>query len=567
MRNVRGILKVIFAILFIALFYTQIVKGNYYFQLSESNRLKIVPIHAPRGKIYDRNNVLLADNKTCFSCSVTLSEIKDKKGTIRMLSSVLKTPEAIMEKEFKKAKNNPFFPHPVVNDITKEEVIKIAEKSFCFPGITIEAEPKREYPYSAACGHITGYIGLINQSEFLKLSKYGYLYTDYIGRFGIEKQYNDYLKGESGYLEVEVDNMGRRKRILETQDPMPGKNIVTTIDIRLQEYIYKITKDKKGAFIVMIPDTGEILALVSQPSFDPNIFIEKNNIKIESLLCDKTKPMLNRAIMSSYPPGSVFKIVTGTSAMETGKINKNTTFTCNGKYHFGNTVFKCWKDDGHGAQNIIYGLKNSCNVFFYNVGNLSGVDNIAKYANIFGYGQLTMIDLPFETIGLVPNKLWKLFSLRQKWYLGETISYAIGQGYLLTTPIQVLQMIATVANRGTLVRPFVVKSIYGVEIAGHQEKTLKISPATFDVIIEGLKEVVESGTGIYANVKGLPIAGKTGTAQASKGEDHAWFCGFSPIESPKIALVAFVEHGGKGGVHAASIAKKIFEKLQELGYL
>jgi penicillin-binding protein 2 len=313
------------------------------------------------------------------------------------------------------------------------------------------------------------------------------------------------------------------------------------------------------------------LALASHPAFDPNIFVKpKTTIERLRLLRDKEgRPLSDRAISGLYAPGSVFKIVTASAALDTGRITPNTRFFCPGSYRLGNAKFDCWKEEGHGSGNIREALMNSCNVFFYNAGHAAGVDFMEAYAKLFGFGKLTGIDLPDEVRGIVPGRIWKRIHRGDNWYEGETLNYTIGQGYLLATPVQVLDMMAVMANKGSLVRPYIVKRIGDIDVSPTRQKYLGLKDETIRTIREGLYSVVnsENGTGKRAKLEGVLIAGKTGTAQNPQGPTHAWFAGYGPISDPKICLVVFLEHGGKGGLSATEIARGIFEEAHLKGYL
>jgi len=538
-------------------------------QLSQNNRIRVIQLSAPRGKILDRNGKVVAGNRVRLDCVIMPQEFIDKENGFSRLSSILGMPEDVLKKRFNRRLLNPFTPVVLAPDISKENAITIEEERFNMPGVFINANPIRDYVYKDAAAQLVGYIGEIGQKELDKLDRYGYRVNDLVGRSGIEEEYDNYLRGEDGGMQIEVDSKGKQNRVLGLKEPKEGRDVYLTVDIELQKYISELFGEGRGACVVMNPANGEILSLVSKPSFDPNVFVVPDNFKIKEILSGKSHPMLDRAISCAYPPGSIFKIAVATAALEERKLSTDREFICNGKFHLGNQVFDCWKENGHGPQNVINALKNSCNVFFYNTGMLLGPDLIAKYSQKFGFGRPTGIDLPQETSGLVPNKLWKRIKMGETWYNGETANYGIGQGYLLTTPIQVLGMTAAVANGGFLVRPHIVKRIASVDISAGSIRKLGISDNSLDVVTTSLRKVVEddNGTGVKARVKGLSIAGKTGTAQTGRGTTHAWFVGFSPVDKPKVALVVLLEEGGKGGLNAAIMGGKIFKKAQELGLL
>lgn len=571
-KFISAVISALFVILVIGLAYTQILKNKKYLVLSQTNRVRLIPLESQRGRFFDRNGILLVGNRPSFDVVVIPQELNNSVKTLSRAGEILDmSPKEV----FKKVEKNyiaPFAPIPIKEDIDKNTAVILEEEAIDLPGIMVRVVPKREYRFKDVGSHIFGYLGEINKEELGRLRGYGYQLRDLIGKAGLEKNYDNYLRGEEGGMQLEVNNKGYFVRSLGKREAGFGKDIVLTIDARLQRFIDNLFSNsgKSGACVVMNPYTGEILSLVSKPDFNPNLFVSnEKNEEIINLLSQPNYPMLNRAISALYPPGSVFKPVIAAAGLETKKINSQSTFFCGGKYILGRKAFKCWDEDGHGTQDITDGLKNSCNVFFYQLGRVVGVDDISSFAVRFGYGAPTGIDLPEEGAGLVPNRLWKRLFKKEVWVEGDTVNFAIGQGYLLVTPIQVLRMMAAIANGGSLVQPYIVKKIEGVEVATVRSRHIGISKSTLDVVKAGLRRVVEdeSGTGRRVRVEGLSIAGKTGTAQNPKGPSHAWFSGFSPIENPKIALVVFIEHGGKGGMEGSEFAAQIFKKARQIGLL
>lgn len=570
-KAIFSVISALFFILACALFYTQIIKHQKYLTLSQNNRIRLVPVEGQRGSFYDRNGVLLVGNRPSFDIAVIPQELYNSSETIGRLSAMLGiSPDEAMA-AMRKNYAAPFAPVVIKEDLDKQKAIQIDEQSALLPGVIVKVTPRREYKFKEAGSHIFGYLGEINRGELERLKGYGYQMRDIVGKAGLEKNYDNYLRGEDGGSQLEVNNRGFFVRRLGRKEPAPGKDLQLTIDIKLQSFIEEIFGDKIGACVVMQPLTGEILALVSMPDFDPNIFLgsKEERALIPSLVNSGKSVMMNRAISSAYPPGSVFKPVVAAAALERKRILPEDTFICTGKYQLGAAVFGCWDDEGHGSEDVTEGLKDSCNSFFYQAGRLVGVDDLFNFARRFGYGEPTGIDLPQEAAGLVPNRAWKKLIRKEEWFEGDTVNYSIGQGYVLATPIQVARMTAAIANGGYLVEPYVVKRIGGLEIATARSHNTGMSKRTLDVIKTGLRKVVEDegGTGRHARVEGLSIAGKTGTAQNPNGISHAWFTGYSPIDDPKIAIVVFIEHGGKGGLDAAGFGSRIFSKARELGLL
>ena len=554
----------------VGLAFIQIVMHERYRMMSEDNRLKLVPLMAPRGTISDRNGTDLVKDVLSFNVSVIYGRIKNREALAKDLSLTLGVPEEDMVADIKAARSQPFSPYCIASDVGIEKSIHIEEISSDHPGLFLEVTAKREYLRGNTASNLLGYLGLINRTEFEKLKPYGYRMDDLMGRSGVEKYYDDYLRGKHGGKQVEVDHRGREVLTLSLREPVPGKPIQLTIDVRLQEFCDDLLKDKRGAIVAMDPYTGAILAMSSAPSYDPNIFIDrKRRDEVNAILKDERYPLINRVISGVYPPGSVFKIVVATAALETGAITVNTSFNCAGSFTLGTNVFHCWRDGGHAEQDLRESIKNSCNVFFWRTGLILGVDRIAEYAAKFGIGERTGIDLPAEAAGVLPSVAWKKKNIKEKWYKGETLNYSVGQGYLLCTPLQMARVVSVFANKGYLVRPYVVETIEGITISRSEKIPLGISPGMLDIVREGMKRVVNDkrGTGLKAYLKDVTVAGKTGTAQTSRGKSHGWFGGFAPFDDARLTVIVFDEYGGKGGYYAAETAGKVFEKAKELGLL
>lgn len=570
-RFLIAAISLLFFLLAASLFYNQILRYGYYSKLSRNNSIRILPIEGPRGNIFDRTGRPLVINRLSFDVAIIYQEIGDRRRLVRLLSDLLGMTGEEIVAALEKAGKRAYAPVTIAEDIGKDEALALEEASFDVSGLVIETRAKRDYIYKHFGSHIFGYLSEITDSELETLRDYGYRMKDLIGRDGLEKYYESFLRGTDGGTQIEVDNRGRQTRVLGIKEPENGQDLQLTIDLSLQLACDKLLGERKGAIVVMDPRNGDILALASHPAFDPNIFVRRGASRERvSLLNDRTgRPMSNRAISGIYPPGSVFKIVTASAALEQKKLTRNTRFFCPGKYKIGNTSFDCWKEAGHGSQNVVEAMMNSCNVFFYNTGRALGVNRMETYTRFFGYGKPTGIDLPDEVGGIVPGKAWKTARNKGGWYEGETLNYAIGQGYLAVTPIQVAVMAAVMANNGNLVRPRLVKRIGRDDIQCQKPKSLGLKDDTIQEVRKGLFEAVnnEIGTGKRAKAAGLIVAGKTGTAQTSQGSTHAWFCGFAPYGDPKICLVVFLEHGGKGGLEPAEMARGLFEEAKARGYL
>lgn len=561
-----------FVLLLTGLFYMQILKGKYYKNLSEQNRIVIVPLTAPRGKIYDRNKKLLVDNRVSFDASLIYGDAKDVGKLASFLSDVLKTDEKDLVSKMLNAKSRPFAPITMVEDIGRKNAIILEQYRIDYPGLIVTTKPKRNYIYQNTASDIIGYLGKISEEELSRFKRYGYRMTDLVGRAGVERRYNTYLRGTQGGMQVETDSLGRQKNILYIKEPQIGKHLHLTIDIDLQKYCDNLMAKKRGCIIAMDPKSGEVFAFVSKPNFNPSVFIRPGpNEEVKKILGSRNEdyPLLNRGISCAYPPGSIFKIVVAAAALDTGKFPSDGTFTCSGYYNLSKKIFRCWKEKGHGVQHIDEAIKNSCNVFFYQLGLKAGVENISLYAKKFGFGRPTYIDLPGEISGLVPTSQWKRLAKKEAWYGGDTVNYSIGQGYLLVTPIQVVCMMSAFANGGYLVRPYIVEEIDNIKISNPKIEKIDVSGDTLNLIRAGLKKVVNDplGTGMKAKLEDILIAGKTGTAQNPEGKAHGWFSGFAPFDNPKICVIVFIEFGGKGGLEASIIARKVIEKSRGLGIL
>ena len=564
-------IRILFILLALALVYTQIIRHSYYSKLSKDNAIRIIPIEGPRGTIFDRNGVRVVSDRISFNAAIVYQELRNKEKLIRLLVNTLGMKRADVEDGIKDAAGRPYAPVVIADDIDKDKAFILEEESFDVRGLVIQTKSMRHYIYKKTGAHVFGYLSQISEAELRNMKEYGYRAKDLIGRDGVEKYYDSYLSGIDGGIQIQVDNRGRQVRTLGLKEPVNGKDLYLTIDINLQSVCDKALEGKSGAIIVMNPGTGEVLALSSGPGFDPNVFLRPGDSQERvRLIRDKRMyPLLNRAISGIYQPGSVFKIIPALAALETGRIDRQTRFNCSGSFTLGSGKFACWKPGGHNSQNVVDALMNSCNIFFYNAGRAVGVDKIEEFAKLFGFGRRTGIDLPDEARGVVPGRFWKKVIKRDNWYEGDTVNYAIGQGYLLVTPIQILKMISQVANDGKTVEPHLVKRGDLADVNRSSRRDLNLSPNAMRIVKEGLYKVVntENGTGRRAKLEGVVIGGKTGTAQNPGGKAHAWFAGFAPFNDAKISLVVFLEHGGKGGLEPCEIAKEIFETVKSGGYL
>jgi len=559
----------IFLFLFLGLFHLEVIRGKKFKDLSNRNCIRLLPQEGSRGRILDRNGNVIVGNKLCYDLMIMPADTKQMDETLMTISRILGTDYL---KDFKNtSKNNlfaPFVPLVIAKDIDIKKAVALEELKSDLGGIIIQPRPQRAYPYASLACHIMGYLNEIDRWRLRKLADYGYKTKDVVGFGGVEEKYDYYLRQEEGGLSLEVDHSGRFVRALGFRPPKSGKDIQLTLDLKIQKIAEANLADRKGSVIIMEPYNGQIIAMASRPDFNPLVFVKKASSSISNLFNSPDALLINRAIAAAYPAGSVFKLIVATAALETGKINLSTTFYCSGSIHVGKEEFSCW--DTHHDQNLLDAITHSCNTFFYRTGLLLGAQAIHEYAVKFGFSKNTSFDLPYEVNGFVPYPLWKKIYQFKNWLDGDTVNLSIGQGELLVTPLQIARMMAVFANKGTLVTPYIVKTIGGQDISIYQRKNmpLPIKMSTIDYIRRGLRNVISdpSGTGNVLSTLSVPVAGKTGTAQAPPGQPHAWFVGFFPFKNPKFVICVFLERGGSG-YHATVVAKQIIEEMINEGLI
>jgi penicillin-binding protein 2 len=447
---------------------------------------------------------------------------------------------------------------------------RVEERRPDLPGIVIMNETRREYKYGPLGFHAIGYVGEISEQELALRSK-EYKTGDVIGQAGVERVYDHYLKGRSGWRHIEVDALGRQVGVLGDEAPWPGHNIVLSLDRRLQEETEKILQPYKGAIILEQVNTGEILALASSPGYDPNLFARGHSRKAWEKLCrDRNYPLTNRAIQGLYPPGSIFKIATLLTALEENLVQPLQRFLCTGTYWISTWPYRCWENRGHGYVDAKRAIIESCDIYFYQLGLRITVDRLGKWAKDFGLGRMSGVDLPDESSGLVPSAQWKERTQNMPWFPGNTVMLSIGQGYILSTPLQMLNLIVAVANRGVIYRPHLLKRVVSIisreprvihEVKPEAIHRIQARAENWELLERALTEVVNSrrGTGRAARIMGYRIAGKTATAQNPHGEDHAGFVAYGPVPNPEVAVVVYLENVGGGGTHAAPLARAVME--------
>jgi len=572
----KRILIFFIIVLLIRLWDLQIMRGSEMRMLSEQNRIRVKKVVAPRGVIYDRNGKILAETRPSFNIYIIPEDIKDFNQTVDGLAQLMNIERDEIIEKLKAASNMPSsFPVKIKSDVTMDDVAKVEAHRVYLPGVQIQIEPKRYYNYGKTFAHLIGYVSEISDEELKKKEYKNYSPGDFIGRYGLERSYESFLRGIDGEKRVEVDAMGRKIRTLDIKEPIPGNNLYLNVDLEVQEVIDKALENKRGGSVVIDTKTGGVIALVSRPAFDPNKFVSGiSKEDWQKIALDTRHPLQNRVTQGRYPPGSTFKIVLALKGIEEGLINEKTSFLCRGGMPYGGRVFKCWKKGGHGGVNIHRAIVESCDVFFYNLGLKLGIDRIHEMANIIGLGRKTGIDLPGEKDGLVPSSQWKQRVYKTPWYEGETLSVAIGQGAVWLTPIQLVQLASFVANEGVNYRPQIVKKIVSPEgkiiktFEPELNASVKLKKDTIRIVKDGMKGVVNegSGTAYGSRIQHVSMSGKTGTAQSvgEKGKnlgDHAWFIAFAPSEDPSIAISVLVEYGGHGSSSAAPVAKAVTETM------
>lgn len=574
----------IFCVLLGRLWYLQIVQTQQYVELSERNRTRFVPIEPPRGSIFDRNGELLVENRPAFGVAIIRQEVENPELVLMRLNTLLGVPLSDLQRKYELARRYPpYHPAPLLNDIGRDAMEMLQEHGVSLPGVMVKVVPVRTYTHGQTGAHLFGYIGEIAEKDLQDPRFVGYRPGDMVGKTGLEKYLEQYLRGVSGERRVEVDAYGRELRQLAGVAPVPGKKVYLTIDTKLQQAAENAFGELAGSAVAIDVETGEVLAMASHPTFDPSIFSGGISVKQwDELLKNPQHPLQNRAIQGQYPPGSTFKLVTALAALREGAATPETVVNCTGSITLGknNQVIRCWNRTGHGMVDLKRALKESCDVWFYQVGLKLGIEKLAQTAFDMGMGQSLNFPLDGEKKGLIPTKDWKKRRFGQGWFNGETAIASIGQGYVLATPLQLAAMTATVANGGKVLRPHVVKRIEeldGSPVLITEPEVLKIidlPQRMFAAIRRGMEAVVNEpgGTAAACRLPGVQVAGKTGTAQVVKNKeikaasdpvelrDHALFVAYAPANDPKIAVSIIVEHGGHGGSAAAPIARAIFSE-------
>ncbi len=559
----------IFLFLITGFWVLQVREGESNSQLAERNRIKTVPVLAPRGKLLDRDGRVIVDNQAAFTLLLTRENLN--MDHIDGIAAGLHLDPAEIRARVKRFASRPkYVPVVIKQELTPAEItfVESHRDANTYPEMELIQNQRRLYPKNGLAAHAIGYVGEVSEPELDTTEFAKYAQGAIVGKAGLERQYNEMLMGVDGERRVVVDSSGREREVLESTEATPGNSLQLTLDLDLQAVAELALEGQRGAVVALDPRSGEVLAMVSRPAFDPNAFAAHiTNEYWKELTSGNDNPMLNRAIQAQFAPGSTFKPIMALAGLETGTIDDHDTFHCPGGATFFGRYFKCWQKRGHGTVNVHLGIVQSCDVFFYNLGNKLGIDNIAMYAEMAGIGKKTGIDLPGEAEGLMPSTKWKLRTQRQKWYAGETISVSIGQGAVTVTPLQLAAAIGGIVSGGNWFKPHMVKAAAALE-----PRHADLRAESVASIVSGMYGVVnEGGTGAAARIEGIEFSGKTGSAQRvsndlrksgvldeDEAKDNGWFVGFAPRQNPEIVVAVLLE-GGEHGALAAPVARDVIK--------
>ncbi len=543
----------LFTLLFVRYWYLQVLKGEYYYRASRENTLRVLPLISKRGEIFALSGEKIATYKPAFN--IMLDRNRFKRKNIKKIAQFLKIDKKELRKRIRKYSSIPrYIPIAIKENVSLDFLSYFEARKSDYPELFVDIEPLRYYPYKDLVSHVLGYIGEPSVEELKRIGEY-----TFIGKAGIEKEYDDILRGKNGLKMLIVDSSNRLKEEKIVRKPVDGKSLKLSIILPLQQLIKDELKNYKGCVIVNNVNDGKIYALYSNPSFDPNVFSSRfERGKWKGLRRARGNPLLNRAIRGRYSPGSIFKIAVALSALEKG-ISPRTSYFCPGVFKYKNLEFKCWFEPGHGKLNMIGGIVHSCNVYFYNLGLKVGIEGIDSTCSKIELCEKTGIDIPGEKKGLLPTPEWKRIIAGQPWYPGDTINLSIGQGYLLVTPVEVARFISFIANGGKLITPHFLVS----PEVNFQVKDVNVNPEYLKMLRKAMRQVVTKGTAIKLSFLNIKVAGKTGTAQTISGgegkENNSWFSGFAPYDNPEICVTVIAERGGHSTDIAVPIAGKIFE--------
>ena len=544
-----------FAVLVLRCIHLQLLQGSAYRDLADQNRLRLIPDPAPRGLIVDREGRVLAGNETVFRVALVPQDVEDLAGVLARVANVVGRPEAELSRTFHRDESRAFLPVTIVSRVPKEVAIRLEEERRRWPGLLVRAEPVRSYPLQTTAAHLVGYLSQPTAEELPLLKPYGVRPKELVGRMGVERLLDHALRGRSGGLLVEVNHRGQQVGVLNRRSPVAGARVVLTIDADLQSRIEGFFGNRPGAAVVLDPATGEVLAMASLPTFSPGVFVTSDTAEVERLLNASSSPLMNRAAVGVYQPGSILKLVTASAALEHKVITPSTVIHCPGSLQIGDRTIHCWYRDGHGPMTLNEALLQSCNVYFMHLGRRLGAQRLRTAMEQMGFSHRTGWPLEEQAGHLPQRRLTE----------GEVALLAMGQGEVLITVLQAAMMACSLANAGWAAEPWVVASIAERPVARPTSiRRLPWSTATIQIVRKGMESVVShpAGTGHRAFSERVTIAGKTGSAQTGvAGETHAWFVGFCPIEHPRAAFAIIAERGGSGGDWPAELAKAICERV------
>jgi penicillin-binding protein 2 len=584
-RVIVWIIMISVTLLLSRIWYLQIIKGNELRSRSENNRIRVHEVKALRGVIRDIHGNVIVENQPSFDISIVPGSVKNVADVVKMLELIHENHGMKFKRDISASeRNRPFIPLKLAKNVSWEELALVETNALDLPGVVVDVVPVREYIGGEMTAHLLGHVGEVSPDDLKGEGADVYKPGDRVGKSGIEKYLDEYLRGKNGGEYIEVNATGRRVKSLKRVEPVPGHDVTLTIDSELQQVAWDAMKNKVGSVVAMDPRDGSIRVMISAPAFDPNLFNTGiSREEWQALAGNPLRPMENKAISCQYPPGSTFKIITAAAGLAEGVITPETTFNCSGAFHLGNRDFRCWEKKGHGRMNLHKAIVQSCDIYFYNVGKLVGVDKLAEYSRRFGLGASTGIPLLGEKNGLIPTSEWKLKNTGEPWQGGETMSIAIGQSYLLVTPLQLLSAYCALANGGTLYVPRIVERVESPDrrVLKHFEPEIRamvsLSQDYMELIRSGLWGVCNEagGTGWALRRPEQDVGGKTGTAQVvgqtsrwrgvksenipRRWRDHALFVCFAPVQNPEIAVVVVLEHGGHGGSAAAPVARKVVD--------
>lgn len=585
---VLGFVLVMLGVLAGRMYQLQVVEHDAYRTLSDKNRVQVQSVAPPRGLVYDRNDVLLAENRPVFSVTLVPERVENLERTLGQLQAIIDIPEEDMER-FRRRLNEPRRPFqelPLRYDLTETEIASLAVVRHQMPGVEVSAELVRYYPYSELTSHVLGFVGRINREELQRIDPVNYAGTNYIGKSGIERFYEQVLHGQVGYQHVETNARGRVLRVLERENPVPGDDLQLHLDMRLQQLAFELLDGRRGAIIAIEPDTGGILALASVPGFDTNKFVTGIGVEdYRELSTSPDKPLFNRALRGQYPPGSTMKPMLAIAALDSGTTTRDRTIWDPGYYQLNNSGrrYRDWKRSGHGWVDLNDAVAESCDIYFYDVAVKMGVDTMESYLSRFGFGEDATLDVSGALSGLLPSREWKRAVRNEPWYPGDSVNMGIGQGFMLATPLQLATATAVIANRGRWMEPRLLKDVKGdqsvidvLPVGGHSTLSLD-DPDDWEYVVDSMEDVMHGAKGTARAVgrgASYRMAGKTGTAQVFSLEedeeydeeevrerlrDHALFVGFAPSDEPQIAVAVIVENGGSGSGTAAPVARELFD--------